>query len=75
MISVRLDADAVTALEVLTRTGISRSQAIRNALVEKAARADGRLLAAEAAALAADEADRQEASEVLALMETLRAPR
>ena len=75
LISVRLDAAAVAALEVLTRDGVTRSQAIREALIERAARLDGHLLAAEAAALAADEHDRREAADVLELMETLRAPR
>lgn len=73
LISVRLDAEAVTALRVLTGDGVSRSQAIRDALVEKAARSDRGLLASEAASLAADEGDRQEAAEVMELMESLRA--
>jgi Arc/MetJ-type ribon-helix-helix transcriptional regulator len=73
LISVRLDEDAVAALRVLTREGVSRSEAIREALVERAARRDRGLLASEAAALAADEGDRQEAAEVRDLMESLRA--
>ena len=74
LISVRLDAEAVAALRVLTRDGASRSQAIREALVERAARSDRALLASEAASLAADEGDRQEAADVRGLMESLRAP-
>ncbi|HYZ77286.1 MAG TPA: ribbon-helix-helix protein, CopG family [Gaiellaceae bacterium] len=73
LISVRLDEEAVAALRVLTKDGASRSQAIREALVERAAGRDRRLLASEAAALAADEDDRREAAEVLDLMESLRA--
>jgi Arc/MetJ-type ribon-helix-helix transcriptional regulator len=75
LISVRLDEAAAAALDVLTRGGVSRSQAIREALVERAARRDGHLLAAEAAAIAADEEDRREAAQVLSLMEALSAPR
>jgi len=74
LISVRLDGAAAAALDILTRDGTSRSRAIRDALVERAARRNGHLLAAEAAALAADEDDRREAAEVLSLMESLRAP-
>jgi metal-responsive CopG/Arc/MetJ family transcriptional regulator len=74
LISVRLDDAAAAALDVLTRGGVSRSQAIREALIERAARRDGHLLAAEAAAVAADEDDRREAEDVLSLMEALRAP-
>ena len=74
LISVRLDEAAAAALDVLTRDGASRSQAIREALIERAARRDRHLLAAEAAAVAADEADRREAEDVLSLMEALSAP-
>jgi Arc/MetJ-type ribon-helix-helix transcriptional regulator len=73
LISVRLDAEAVTALGILTRDGTSRSQAIRDALVERAGRRDRGLLASEVAALAADDGDRREAADVLELMESLRA--
>ena len=74
-ISVRLDDDAERALRRLEATGLSRSEAIRNALVVAAERLRHReSLAAEAAALEADEADRQEMGEVAALMESLRAP-
>jgi len=74
-ISVRLDDDAERALRRLEATGLSRSEAIRNALVVAAERLRHReSLAAEAAALEADEADRQEMAEVAALMESLRAP-
>jgi len=74
-ISVRLDDAAERALRRLEATGLSRSEAIRSALVMAAERLrDRESLAAEAAALEADEADRQEMAEVAALMESLRAP-
>jgi predicted transcriptional regulator len=75
-ISVRLDDEALQALARLEATGLSRSQAIRKALVDEAERLRRReSLAAEVRALEADEADRQEMLEVAALMESLRAPR
>jgi hypothetical protein len=46
---------------------------MRLALVEAATRRSGTSLAAEAARLAADEADRREVADVAALMESLRA--
>ncbi|MGH2748194.1 MAG: ribbon-helix-helix protein, CopG family [Actinomycetota bacterium] len=74
-ISVRLDDDALRALARLEATGLSRSQAIRQALVDAAERLRRReSLAAEARALEADDADRQEMLEVAAMMESLRAP-
>jgi len=75
-VSVRLDEEALRALARLEATGLSRSQAIRKALVDAAERLRRReALAAEARALEADEADRREMLEVAALMESLRAPR
>lgn len=75
-ISVRLDDDALKALARLEATGLSRSQAIRKALLDSAERLRRwESLAAEAKALEADESDRQEMLEVAALMESLRAPR
>jgi Arc/MetJ-type ribon-helix-helix transcriptional regulator len=73
-ISVRLDAEALRALAQLEATGLSRSEAIRRAILESAAR-QGRhaALAAEVAALEADEDDRREMLEVAAVMETIRA--
>ena len=54
---------------------MSRSEAIRAALVEAAGRLrDKQALAAEVAALDADEADRAEMLAVADLMESLRAP-
>lgn len=74
-ISVRLDADARRALARLEAAGLSRSEAIRRSLVEAAAHLERRQgLAAEAAALEADEDDRAEMLEVAALMGSLRGP-
>jgi Arc/MetJ-type ribon-helix-helix transcriptional regulator len=75
-ISVRLDDDALRALSELEATGMSRSEAIRAALVEAASRLHAkRALAAEVAALEADDDDRAEMIAVAELMESLRAPR
>jgi len=74
-ISVRLDDEAERALERLEATGLSRSAAIRKALVVAAERLRRRHeVAAEVAALEANEADREEMSTVAAVMESLRAP-
>jgi Arc/MetJ-type ribon-helix-helix transcriptional regulator len=73
-ISVRLDAEAVRALAQLEATGLSRSEAVRRAILDSAARLQRRAaLAAEVAALEADEDDRREMLEVAALMEIMRA--
>jgi hypothetical protein len=73
-ISVRLDEDAVRALRILEASGLSRSQAIRSSLVEAAQRRQRRSgLAAEVAALEADETDRSEMLAVAELMDALRA--
>jgi hypothetical protein len=73
-ISVRLDAEALRALAQLEATGLSRSEAIRRAILDSAARLERRgALAAEVAALEADEDDRREMLEVAALMEIMRA--
>jgi Arc/MetJ-type ribon-helix-helix transcriptional regulator len=75
-ISVRLDDEAARALRTLEASGLTRSEAIRTALLASAERLRRRkALAAEAAALEADEADRAEMAAVAELMETLRAPR
>lgn len=75
-ISVRLDEDAIRALARLEASGLSRSEAIRHALIESAqALRRQETLRAEAAALEADDDDRREMIEVAALMERLRAPR
>lgn len=75
-VSIRLDDETARALRLLEAAGATRSNAIRAAILEAAARlrrADS--LRAEVAALNADEADRAEQAEVAVLMEALRAPR
>jgi Arc/MetJ-type ribon-helix-helix transcriptional regulator len=73
-ISVRLDAETLQALAQLEATGLSRSEAIRRAILDSAARLQRRAaLAAEVAALEADEDDRREILEVAAVMEIMRA--
>jgi Arc/MetJ-type ribon-helix-helix transcriptional regulator len=73
-ISVRLDDEAVRALRTLEASGMSRSEAIRSALIGSARRLHrGKDLAAEVAALEADAADRAEMLAVAQLMESLRA--
>lgn len=73
-VSVRLDDAAMRALSQLEATGLSRWAAIRKALVEAASRLrDREALAAEVAALEADEEDRAEMLAVAELMESLRA--
>ena len=73
-VSVRLDEEAMRALAQLEATGRSRSEAIRVALVEAASRlSDKEALAAEVAALEADEEDQAEMRTVAELMESLRA--
>ena len=73
-VSVRLDDEAMRALAQLEAIGRSRSEAIRAALVEAASRlSDKETLAAEVAALEADEEDRAEMRAVAELMESLRA--
>lgn len=73
-ISIRLDDDAERALRALEGAGQTRSEAVRSALVAAADRLQrGKDLAAEAAALEADEDDREEMLAVASLMESLRA--
>lgn len=75
-ISVRLDDEAEQALRTLEAAGMSRSEAIRSALIASARRLRARsTLAAEVAALEADDDDREEMLAVAGLMESLRAPR
>jgi Arc/MetJ-type ribon-helix-helix transcriptional regulator len=73
-ISVRLDGEALQALAQLEATGLSRSEAIRRALLDSAGRLRKRAaLAAEVAALESDDDDRREMTEVAAFMESMRA--
>ena len=75
-ISVRLDDEAGRALRALEASGMTRSEAIRSSLIWSAQRLRrGSELAAEVAALEADEQDRDEMLAVAGLMESLRAPR
>lgn len=74
-ISVRLDDEAEKALRALEASGLSRSEAIRTAIVDSARRLRrGSELAAEVAELEADDIDRAEMTAVAQLMESLRAP-
>ncbi|HUJ43425.1 MAG TPA: ribbon-helix-helix protein, CopG family [Opitutaceae bacterium] len=73
-ISVRLDAETLRALAQLEATGLSRSEAIRRAILDSAARLQRHAaLAAEVAVLEADDDDRREMLEVAAVMEIMRA--
>jgi hypothetical protein len=73
-ISVRLDPEALRALAQLESTGLSRSEAIRKAILDSAAGLRHRAaLAAEVAALEADDDDRREMLEVADFMESMRA--
>lgn len=73
-ISVRLDTEALRALAQLESTGLSRSEAIRRAILDSAGLLRRRAaLAAEVAALEADEDDRREMLEVAEFMESMRA--
>jgi Arc/MetJ-type ribon-helix-helix transcriptional regulator len=73
-ISVRLDDEAHRALAQLEASGLSRSEAIRSALIKCAQQARRRdVLRQEMATLEADEDDRQEMLEVAEFMELLRA--
>ena len=72
-ITFRPDDDTSKALAVLTRDGAPVSTAVRAALIDAARRKAAASIRAEAEALAADEADRAEAAQVLRDMETLRA--
>ena len=75
-ISLRLDDETLRALNQLEAAGLSRSEAIRRAIIDSAARLQRRqALAQEVATLEADESDRREMLEVAAVMESLRAPR
>jgi len=73
-ISVRLDDESERALRSLAASGLSQSEAIRTSFLASADRLRrGIHLAAEAAALEADGADRLEMMSVAAMMESLRA--
>jgi len=70
--SIRLNEEAQRALARLEASGVTRSEAVRRALVESARRVERRkALATEVAALESDEDDRKEMLEVAGLMESL----
>ena len=73
LVSLRLDEEAERALEALMQGGLSRSEAIRDALVETARRRADRSLEAEALRLASDPDDLAEMAEIAVFMESLRA--
>lgn len=72
-ITFRPDDEARLAIEELTADGTPVSKAVRDALMEAAARHAKSRLRAEAEALAADPVDRAEVAQVLRDMESLRA--
>ena len=72
-ITFRPDEDTSRALAVLTRDGTPVSAAVRAALIQAARHKVTAAIRAEAEELAADDADRAEAMQVLRDMETLRA--
>lgn len=74
-ISIRLDEEAQEALRSLTASGGSQSEAVREALVELAARRRRIDLAVEAERLSANPDDRAEKAAIAELMESLRAAR
>jgi Arc/MetJ-type ribon-helix-helix transcriptional regulator len=74
MVSLRLDDEAFSALELLMKDGKSRSEAIRDALLVAARRRRSNELRAEAEAAGADPVDRAEAAAVLEFMESLDEP-
>ncbi|WP_428114876.1 hypothetical protein [Candidatus Poriferisodalis sp.] len=74
-ISVRLDDEAFRALRQVEAQGLTQSEAVRTSIVHEAGRLRERqALAAEVAALEADDSDRAEMAAVASLMEDLRAP-
>lgn len=74
MVSLRLDTTAAEALDVLTKDGTSRSEAVRDALVMAAARRRSDELRAEVERIAADPADVAEKKAILEFMESLGDP-
>ena len=73
-ISFRLDAESQRHLQVLEATGLTRSEAIREALRGAAERLRRReVVRREAELIAADQQDRHEMQQIAAFMESLRA--
>ena len=74
-ISVRLDREAAAALRTLEQAGMSRSEAVRHALMAAVqAREQRGALAREVAALAADEQDRSEKAAIAAALDEISEP-
>lgn len=74
-VSVRLDDDALRALHLLESEGTTRSEAIRDAIIEAAEhRRRAVRLRVDVEAVAADPDDRREMTEIAGLMEDLRDP-
>jgi hypothetical protein len=71
-LSVRLDAEALRALEVVAAGELTQSQAIRTALIEAARRRQD--LQQEAKRLARDEADRRELRHIRDCLDEISAP-
>jgi len=75
MISIRLDEEAIRALAILQAAGRSRSDAVRQAILDSAERMFSfESLRAESAALEADEDDRREMRAIAAFMAELAPP-
>ncbi len=73
-VSIRLDAESQRHLRSLEDSGLSRSEAIREALRIAAERLKRReLVRREAEMVASDQQDRQEMQEIASFMESLRA--
>ena len=73
-ISFRLDAESQRHLHVLEAAGLTRSEAIREALRGAAERLKSReVVRREAELIAADQQDRHEMQQIAAFMESLRA--
>ncbi len=73
-ISVRLDAEAQRALATLVASGLTRSEAIRRALVQTARLDRLEQVEADAKRIGSDPADRALVAEIRALMDDLAPP-
>lgn len=73
-ISVRLDAEALRALERLTGSGVSQSQAIRAALIDAARAAIREHVRLDAERIAGDADDRAVMAEIREYMDDLAPP-
>ena len=73
-ISVRLDAEAQSALDDLVERGLSQSEAIRQALIDSARTAVLDQIRAEATLVGSDPADRALMAEIREAMDELAPP-